>query len=438
MRAHNQLKTFLFLSILVFLSSCSKEGTDFIDDTANFPLNWKMDESQAIFGYNAIDSVRSIRNTSVVPFGTKVDANYGTFRASFYASYQTTLSSKSLGYSSVDSIILILPYFNSTPKYGAANQPFSVEVYEMSEGIETDPSSKKMTYAYTPALLGSKNNFIPNVVDSVIDGGGKIAPAIRIPLSISLANRIIAPGSYASDAEFQNILKGLYIRSSSNANTNGFVLLSISSDNMLRIYGKNSSGLAITSDFTTGGSNSTTVNEYIHDPASLARTTSLSANTSIGDNLLYSHGLNGYAPILVLPDLTSFSKTKSIFKAELSLYSIDTGILSVESLGLMYLDTVGNREFALPDQLYKKAFLISTKDTIIGGKACKEFKYNIGMYINRLITTPGISRKIRVYSAPLLISNAVTKYSDFLPSSAVIGGASHLAKPKLKIYYTDI
>jgi hypothetical protein len=65
------------------------------------------------------------------------------------------------------------------------------------------------------ALLGSKNNFVRlNVMDSVIDGGFKAAPAIRIPLAFSLANRIIAPGTYASDAEFQNMLKGLYIRSS--------------------------------------------------------------------------------------------------------------------------------------------------------------------------------------------------------------------------------
>jgi hypothetical protein len=155
-RAHNQLKTFLFFGILVFLSSCSKEGTDFIDDTANFPLNWKMDDSQVIFGYNAIDSVRSIRNTSVMPFGTKVDAHYGTLDLVF------TLAIKRHYLARVSWMQLSRLYYtnhtilcNSTPVYGAANQPFSVEVYEMTEGIETDPNSKKMSYAYTlcPARL---------------------------------------------------------------------------------------------------------------------------------------------------------------------------------------------------------------------------------------------------------------------------------------------
>lgn len=437
MREHKPFIIFYLLNLFIILASCSKEGSDFIDDTP-IPLGAKVDTSFEIIGYNSIDSIRSIRNTSVVPFGTKVDGNYGTFRSSFYASYQTTLTSKSFSFSSVDSIVLIIPYFSNTPKYGAANQPFSVEVYEMTEGIETDPNSKKMSYTYSSGLIGSKYNFIPNVKDSIIDIGGKIPAAIKIPLNLSLANKIIAPGSYASDAELQNIFKGLYVRSSSNSNTNGFVLLSISSDNIIRIYGKNSGGLSITSDFSTGGSNSTTVNEYIHDPASIARTSSINPNRTTGDNLLYTHGLNGYVPTLILPDLSIYSKTKSIFKAELSLYSIDTSILSVESFGLMYLDTAGNKEFLLPDELYKKKFLISTKDTIISGKACKEYKYNIAMYLNRLISTPGISRKIRVYSAPLLISNSVTKYSDFLPSSAVIGGTGHIAKPKLRIYYKDI
>lgn len=438
MKAHKKLLLYSCLSFLVFHVSCSKEGSDFIDNTSDFPLNWKASDAFEIIGYNGLDSIRAIRNSSVMPFGTKVDANFGTFRSSFYASYQTTLTSKTLNFNTVDSIVLIVPYFAQTPKYGAADKPFSVEVYEMTESIETDPASKKVSYSYSPTVLGSRTNFIPAVNDSTLDGSAKAAPSIRIQLNTSLANKIVAPGTYASDADFQSVLKGLYVRSSGNTNTNGFVLLSIGSDNVLRIYGKNASGTSITADFTTGGSNSTTINEYLHDKMSQARITSLNTNPTIGDNLLYSHGLNGYAPVISLPDLSSFSKNKSIFKAELSLYSIDTGLLRVENMGLMYLDSLGTKEFVLPDELYKKGFLISIKDTTIAGQSCKEYKYNIAMHINRLINNPNISRKIRVYSAPLIISSSVTKYSDFLPSSVILGGTGSAAKPKLKIYYTEI
>lgn len=438
MRALNFSNTIYLLSAFLILNSCSKEGSDFIDDTSNFPLNWKPDSSYNAIGYNTLDSIRAIRNTSVAPFGTRVGANFGTFRSSFYASYQTTLTSKSFGFSSVDSIVLIIPYFSSTPKYGPCDQQFNVEVYEMTEGLETDPNSKKVSYAISPTILGSKNNFIPNTSDSVLDGGVKTAPAMRITLNNSLATKIIAPGTYASDADFQNILKGLYVRSSSNSTTNGFVMLSIASDNVLRIYGKNTTGTQITADFTTGGSSSPTVNEYLHDNSSPAKIASLNANTTAGDNLLYSHGLNGYVPVINLPDLTEFSKNKSIFKAELSLYVLDTGIYDAGNLGLMYLDTTGTKEFVLPDELYKKGFLVSAKQINIGGQTYKEYKYNIGMHLNRVLTNPSISKKIRIYSAPLLLSNNVTKFSDFIPTSVVIGGTGHPAKPKLKLYYTEI
>jgi Domain of unknown function (DUF4270) len=437
-RAHKLFKTIFSLSILFFIYSCSKDGTDFIDDTNTIPLGAKVDSSFGIIGFNTIDSIRSIRNTSVVPFGTKVDASFGTFRSSFYASYQTTLTSKTFGFSSVDSIVLIIPYFSNTPKYGPCNQPFNVEVYEMTEGIETDPNSKKVSYAYSPLLLGSKNNFIPNISDSVFDGGIKTSPAIRITLNNSLASRIIAPGTYASDAEFQNVLKGLYVRSSSNNSTNGFVMLSIASDNVLRIYGKNTGGNAITADFTTGGSSSPTVSEYLHDNSSQAKITSLNTNVTSGDNLLYSHGLNGYVPVITLPNLTDFSKNKSIFKAELSIYILDTGVYNAGNLGLMYLDTTSTKEFVLPDELHRKGFLISTKDVTISGQTYKEYKYNIGMHLNRVLTNSSISKKIRIYSAPLLLSSSVTKFSDFIPTSVIIGGGGHSAKPKLKLYYTDI
>jgi len=425
---------------LFFFLSCSKDGGDFIDSTADFPTNWKMDNSSEILAYNSVDSIRSIRNTSVIPFGTNVNSNFGTFRSSFYASYQTSLSSKSFSFNSIDSIVLIIPYLTTTPKYGPADKPFSVEVYEMTESIEPDPNSKKISYSVSPTILGSLSNFIPNIVDSFTDlgSGEKTPPAIRIKLNNSLASKIIAPGSYASDVDFQNVLKGLYVKSSANTSTNGFVLLSISSDNRIRIYGKNASGEKIISDFTTGGSNTFTVNEYLHDKMSIAYTTSKNANQILGDNIIYSHGLNGYIPTLVLPDLSNFSKSKSIFKAELSLYSLDVGIEKSNGLGIMYLDSLGTKEFALPDELYKKAYLISIRDTSIGGNKYVEYKYNIGMFINRMVSSQNASRKLRVYSAPLVFSNSVTKFSDFLPSSTVLGGTGNIAKPKLKLFYTDI
>lgn len=437
MRALDRQYLIIYFLCVIFLSSCSKDGGSYLDDTSSFPFGWKVDQMSNIIGTNSFDSIRAIRNTSVTAFGTSVDNSYGTFRASFFASYQTTLTSKSFNFSSIDSIVLILPYFASNSQYGGLNRPMSIEVYEMTESIDTDPNSKKKTYAYSTSVIGSKLNFVPAPKDSVIEGTRNVAPSIRIPLNSALAARLVAPGSYANDADFQAIFKGLYVRSSANTSTNGFVMLSLGSDNVIRIYGKNTSGTEVTADFSTGGSSSTTISEYIHDHTSLAYSASFNSNSATGDNILYSHGLNGYVPTIRIPDIKSYAKNKSIFKAELSIYSIDTGLFTTSSLGLMYLDT-NKLEFVLPDELYKKGYEISTKDTLIGGQSCREYKFNIAMYLNRWINSNNMTGSIRVYSAPLIINSGVTKFSDFLPTRTIIGGTGHLAQPSLKIYYTEI
>lgn len=424
----------IFLAIS-FLCSCSKDGTDLIDSTTNFPLNWKSNDSIPLVAYSVKDSIRAIRNTSIAPVGVSIEPNFGTFRASFYANYQTTLTSKSFSFTSIDSVVLIIPYYHTTPTYGKANQPFSLEVYEMTEDIVTDAKSTKMTYAYNSTVLGAKT-FTPNYIDSIVDNGVKTPPAVRIALSNTLGTKLIAAGTYSSDAQLREIFKGLYVRTSSNTSTNGFIMLSTGTDNILRIYGKNASGSVITSDFSTGGANSTTINEYLHDNTSLAYQSTVNPNTTLGDNLLYSHGLTGYFARIKLPDLSSFIEDKNIFKAELSLYSVDTTYKQSADLGLMIVDSLG-KEYPIPDEIYKNNFLISIKDTLISGITCVEYKYNIGFFINRLAIRPTGYSYLNIYSERLSFgTNTVTKFSDYVPSRLVMGGSTHPAKPKLKLYYT--
>lgn len=437
MKGHNIIQLFIFFLAFSFLASCNKEGDDLIDNSTNYPFGWKADDNFNLIAYNVKDSIRAIRNTSVVPFGTSVDGTFGTFRSSVFCSYQTTLTSKTFNFASIDSVVLVVPYYLGNPSYGAADRFFSVEVYEMTEGIDTDPKSSKMSYQYNPTALGSILNFIPNYKDSITILGRKEAPAIRIPLSKSFADKLVAPGSYTSEAQFKEILKGLYIRSASNSHTNGFIMLSIAADNMIKIYGKNSSGEAISSEFSTGGSSSTTINEFLHDNTSIAYQASISGNAVTGDQLLYNHGLTGYYNILKLPDLSIYTTNKTIFKAELTLFSKDTGYKSSTDIALMFVDSSG-AEGVLPDEIYHSSYIIGKKDTMINGNFYRAYRYNIAMFLNRLITRPLRYQYLKFYSAPLFFnSNEVRKYSDYLPSRMVIGGTGHEAKPRLKIYYTD-
>ncbi len=423
------------LFILFIFSSCQKTE-DYIDNTSTYPIGWNSSELPNIIAYNVKDSLTNFINTSVAPFGTAIDGNYGTLRTSFYLNYQTTLTSKSFSFTNIDSAVLIIPYYNSLPKYGSANMPFSIDVYEMTEAFEPISGTKKISYAYDNSPIGSVLNFIPNVSDSIYDGTTKTAAAIRIKLNNTFAQKLIAPGSYADDAAFQAILKGLYVRSSATSSTNGFIMLSLENDNKIKIYGKNAAGESITSEFTTGGTNCTTINEYLHDNTSLASSATNSASSTNGDDKLYNAGLNGYFNKLKLPDFKSLAVDKNIFKVELILYRIDTGFLS-STPGIMFLDSSSGKEYPLPDEYYNQNFAVSEKDTLIAGYKCKEFKYNIGLLANRMMNNTTKTNTLNIYSAPLSIFNSSTsKLSTFLPSRMVLGGTLNAARPRIKIYYT--
>jgi hypothetical protein len=427
------------LLLILIISSCQK-SEDYFDNTASYPQGWMSSELSNIVAYNVKDSLTDFINTSIAPLGTVIDGNFGTMRTSFYISYQTTLTSKSFSFASIDSAVLVMPYYTSYAKYGAADKPFSIEVYEMTEAFESITGTKKISYAHNSSPIGSKSNFIPNVTDSVYDGVKKSPAAIRIPLAASFAQKIIAPGSYADDAAFQAVVKGIYVRSTATTSTNGFVMLSIESDNKIKIYGKNAAGESIVSEFTTGGTNCTTINEYLHDNASLAASATTSANMTTGDNTLYNAGLTGYYNKLKLPDFRALAADKNIFKVELTLYRLDSGYFA-SSPGILFVDSVSGREIPIPDEYYAQSFVISTKDTVIGGNKCKEYKYNIGLLANRINSNASSNRirtnTLNIYSAPLsILRSSTSKLSTFLPSRLVLGGSTHAARPRIKIYYT--
>lgn len=420
---------------VIFISSCQKTE-DYVDNSTIFPIGWNSTELPNIITYNVKDSLTNFINTSVAPFGTVIDGNFGTMRTSFYLSYQTTLTSKSFSFTSIDSAVLIMPYYNSLPNYGSADKPFSAEVYEMTEAFEPISGSKKISYAYNNTPIGSLLNFTPKVYDSIYDGTVKTAAAIRIKLNNSFAQKLIAPGSYADDAAFQTVLKGIYIRSTASSSTNGFIMLSLENDNKIKIYGKNSTGESIISEFTTGGTNCTTVNEYLHDNSSLAASASNTSNSATGDDKLFNAGLTGYFNKLKLPDFKTLALEKNIFKVELSLYRLDSGYSS-SSPGIMFLDSTTGKEYPIPDEYYNQSFVVSVKDTLIAGIKCKEFKYNIGLLANRMMNNSIKTNTLNIYSAPLSIfSSSTSKLSTFLPSTMVLGGTLNAARPRIKIYYT--
>lgn len=429
-------KIFLIAAAFSLLILSCKKGSDFTDNSTQFPLGWKASDSFNLITYNVKDTLGSVVNVGTAQIGTYIDPNFGKVQAGFYANFQTTLNSTSFSFVSLDSAILVLPYFSSIPNYGKANLPFDISVFELNEPLETSTSSRRQDYAYNSTPVGTKIGYIAKTSDSVLDGSNYSAPSIRIPLTAAFANKIISK-NYTDDADFQSSIKGLYIKPGNNS-TNGFLIIELSTRLRIKLYGKNSNGEAIVSEFTSGGTTSTTVNQFIHDNTSLAYLASQTPNVMVGDAKLYNHGIYGYYNQLVIPNISSFGKGKEIFKAELTIYSLDTGFEATTDLGIMYIDSNRNREAPTYDNLYNMNHRMSVKDTVISGIATRRFIYNIGMHINGILSSQLKGSKFNIYSAPLSInSNGTSKFSNFLPSRVILAGNMQPLSPKLTLYYIN-
>ena len=126
----------------------------------------------------------------------------------------------------VDSVILVLSYYtpNSSesffaPIYGKSNEEPSeqyFEVFELTDSLYVDSSYYENTPVNHTGVDWIKtgfNNLTPNTKDSVMAGGVKLPPQMRIPLKEEFADRFFeasATGDLTATT-FASLIKGIYI-----------------------------------------------------------------------------------------------------------------------------------------------------------------------------------------------------------------------------------
>ena len=419
----NKIFPLVFLSI-VLLQSCSK-SSDFTSSDS-FPFDWMINDTFEILGSTKRSTEHSLRNLRICALGIADDANFGLTKAGFYADYETTLTSTSFSFTSIDSIRLIIPI---SSKLGAMDQSIDLAVYELTERIVASKADTFKEYTYNNTPIGQKSNVIINFKDSVTDGTFKIGPSITIPLNISFANKLIAKGSYASQEEFKTVLNGLLVIPTSSSSTNGMAMIQLSSSNKIKIYGKNNAGQSIISEFITGSTNSTTVN-YSKNSYNGTAETMINQPYSSQSNF-YLMGTRGYYGELKMPNINAFVKDNNIFKAELELTVSDTGFFTPK-IGLVYYDSIKKTEQALDDYYVNPSKFMPGVQNING---TKKFIFNISYFINKM-AAQNKSFALRIYSNEIE-DNSFLKFSfsKLYPNRIVIAGNNQANKPKLKLYY---
>lgn len=116
------------------------------------------------------------------------------------------------GITSCDSVVLSLLYREQN---GDTSQTHRISVYELQQPLYADSIYySTRSYAYG-ALLGH-NVLVPRIRDSVVVGGTKRAPQIRLPLDTAFGGKLMRdyisnPSTFASNSAFLDYFKGIYL-----------------------------------------------------------------------------------------------------------------------------------------------------------------------------------------------------------------------------------
>ena len=206
------------LAVLV-LAGCRKPDDDLgLDLLPGDPLGVVIDTVE-LHAFTFADTSVRTNGLSVQLLGSYFDPQFGPMKAGVVA--QLRLSSNiALGYDSsglvADSLVLALPFNGIDFGYGNFNAQ-TFRVFEMAEDLSLDTnyySDGTPQFINVDLVADNRGTITPEPLALAILGDDSLAPQLRIPLSLDLADRFLnAFGSIdlASSLAFLQFFKGLYV-----------------------------------------------------------------------------------------------------------------------------------------------------------------------------------------------------------------------------------
>ena len=205
--------TLIFFITLISLSACRKKPEKIGNDLqpSNSLITVSFNDSQDIVTSTFTMPSVGTKNLKYNYIGNMNDPVFGNSNFDFYT--QFSLESTSLHWSEdggtavADSIELCLVY---NGYYGdTTDKPLTLQVFEIDDEMYIDSTYKSnMTLnCFSEELVNY--TFVPRPLtppDTVIDRG-----VLRLPLDISIANKLIENGDYNSNDIFKEKFKGLHL-----------------------------------------------------------------------------------------------------------------------------------------------------------------------------------------------------------------------------------
>lgn len=476
---------FAVLSVLflTFFFSCTKinEATELgdglipaVDNVNTFDTTITLDAAYRMFNDTSRHFV-----TENMALGRINDPVFGTANADMYfnlssgatgtgyGAYQFGVSKDS--FAGIDSVVLSLSY---QAAYGdSANSQVTVEVYEIPQGSDfKDDSSYRFTQPgfAIGTVIGTKSFAVNRLKDSVqvLRKGDttKVANVLRIPLAVSLGQRLSTPDTsfYRNDSIFRTIFfRGLAVKTISASGQGAFAYFNLYdlAKSRLIVYYKTK-----TANGTDDAATVFTHARPVGQANAIARVPSGDYVTNLNNPnaqnfYLQSSPAGSYIGIR-LPGFEAFPN-KVIHRAELIATKVSSASDNVfTGPNLLFLDHKNPAAFSTSDSAYffdrdVSTSLDGTPDFATFGGAIRSdgtYRFNITRYVQGIVTRKERNDSIRLY-APFraFVYSPTTKqvlqypFNNVLDNIAkgrlVIAGSSHpdpAKRLRLRIVYSNL
>lgn len=387
------------LLLMALISGCKKPDDDLgLELLPGDPMGLATDTA-ALHAYTYLDNAIQTSGLSRNLVGAYTDPVFGVLKTSLVAQLRLTSNNIGQGLETSglvpDSIVLALAFETPNTHYGNLNRQRFV-VQELATALSADTvyrSDRQPDVIADDLVLPHRGEITPSPYTNVIIGDDTLVPQIRLPLKISLAQRILNEFGHAPLAD-------------NSAFTTFFKGIKVSVDNGMQAPYEG----GVFHINTTGGNTKVTLyyHDLLNEPdrqrtldlvtsstgvryTSAERDVSLALAPELTEALndtisptssLYLQTLGGYRNAIRFPDLTNFAgEGKALSKAELvvpvrgSYYPYYTPPTTL----LLFRRSAGSDMF-LPDQL--------SGVTGIGGEfntAEQAYRFNITRYANQVL-----------------------------------------------------
>lgn len=389
--------------------------------------------------------------------GQLSDPIFGNTIAIAYAQFRLLTTSPNFESTTLDSIILSLPYDVNERHYGNIDGPQTITVSRLSESMDAAEEIRSTKRFETNRVLGQKT-FIPNFTDSLnvlVPSGDTILeelirPQLRIPLDAEFGNELLnSADKMAGIEDFLDYFKGLEIKG--NGDTDAILSFALSAASMTLYYTQEDS-IFDENDVFQGIEDVAKRYVFAVNSFSAKSVYFFNDRTGIGQDRIeapVSQYLNNYNDSLLFVQSTQGTMAKITFP-----YLDDFAGAIINKAELIL--TVANRDnltdFSLPEQLIATSLIDSNYVVIEDMAVSLSTAGNFAIFGGTAETETTNGESVTTYKINItghfqdvidgLVGNElyITTYpKPQVASRVVLGGAGHSTYPiKLKLNYTKL